>query len=176
MIRRTLAVLLLTGVLGACGEEERVAAPPPPAELTAEAIGHYCGMNVVEHNGPKAQAWVTGIDQPYWFSSVRDAIAFTMLPEEPDAIAAIWVSDMAKAEDWENPRSWVEARHAHFVIGSNRAASMGHDEAIPFSTSAAAREFAQRHGGRVVTFEQIPRDYILGGDAAPADHDVAALP
>ncbi len=168
MIRRTLAALLLTGVLAACGEEERAAPPPPPAELTSEAIGHYCGMTVAEHTGPRGQAWVAGIDQPYWFSSVRDAIAFTMLPEEPDAIAAIWVSDMAKAEDWDNPRVWVEARQAHFVIDSDRAASMGQKEAIPFSDPVAASDFAQRHGGRVVSFDQIPRNYILGGDEASA--------
>lgn len=167
---RTVVVIALLLAVAACGEDRQAAAPPPPAAMTAEAVGHYCGMNLADHAGPKGQAWVAGIDQPYWFSSARDAVAFTMLPEEPDAIAALYVSDMATAASWDQPDTWVEARKAHFVIGSDRRGGMGQREIVPFSDAAAARGFAERHGGRVVAFDQIPRDYVLGGDETHPDH------
>lgn len=165
-LRLTL-LLALALFLAGCGDEREAAAPPPPAALTREAVGHYCGMILADHTGPKAQAWVAGSAQPYWFSSVRDAVAFTMLPEEPKAVSAIYVTDMTGAS-WEAPGAWIEARRAHFVIGSDRRGGMGQMEAVPFSDGAAAQEFARQHGGQVVGFADIPRDYILGGDEAPA--------
>ena len=45
-------VLLGTLTLGACNEQKTTEAPPPAHELAASAVGHYCGMNVLEHTGP----------------------------------------------------------------------------------------------------------------------------
>ncbi|HLP66156.1 MAG TPA: nitrous oxide reductase accessory protein NosL [Rhizobium sp.] len=154
-----LAFLLLTG----CSEEKTVEAPAPYA-LTEEAMGRYCGMNVLEHAGPKGQIILEQIPEPIWFSSARDALAFTMLPEEPKDIAAIYVSDMAKAPSWEEPgaENWVDARKAFFVIGSSVRGGMGSEETVPFSTEAAAKDFAEKNGGRVVHFDEVPQDYVLG--------------
>jgi copper chaperone NosL len=92
------------GIAGLAGCNEEVAqAPPQPRELTPAAIGHYCGMNVPEHAGPKGQIILASRIDPIWFSSARDAIAFMMLPEEPKDVRAIYVSDMAKAPSWEDP-------------------------------------------------------------------------
>jgi copper chaperone NosL len=161
------ALLALAG-LAACGEEETAAAPPPPVALTREAVGHFCGMTLVEHAGPKGQALIRGQEEPVWFSSARDAIAFTHLAEAPRNIAAIYVSDMAKAENWDDPgaTNWVEARGAFFVLGSARRGGMGAEEAVPFSDRAAAERFAAEHGGRVQSFAEVPRDWALGGEAA----------
>jgi copper chaperone NosL len=159
---------LLAVLAAACGEDETAAAPPPPAALTAEAVGHYCGMALVEHPGPKGQILLRGSDRPVWFSSARDTIAFTRLAEEPKAIRAIYVSDMGKAEGWDDPgaTNWVEARRAWFVLGSDRRGGMGGEEAVPFSDRAAAERFAAEHGGRVLAFAEVPRDWALGGAAA----------
>lgn len=163
-----LAVLLTAG----CGEEQR-AETPPPAPLTRQAVGHYCGMLVADHPGPKGQIHVAGRAEPYWFSSARDTLAFTMLPEEPKDVAAVYVTDMGRAASWENPGdgAWIDARRAHYVIGSSERGGMGQLEAVPFADAAAAAAFAARHGGRVVAFAEVPRDYVLGGaeaEAAPA--------
>src|SRR5262249_50744597 len=82
MRRFALAFALLIPVaLAACQKEE--ARIPAPRKMTAEAIGHYCGMNLFEHPGPKGQIFAASLIEPVWFSSARDAIAFTMLPDEP---------------------------------------------------------------------------------------------
>jgi copper chaperone NosL len=160
-------VLLAALALAGC-KDETAEAPPPPHQLTASAIGRYCGMNVLEHTGPKSQIILASQSEPVWFSSARDAFSFTMLPEEPKDIRAIYVSDMAKAPSWEKPgeNNWVDAKQAVFVIGSRMKGGMGADETVPFSDKAAADKFVAENGGRVVAFADMPRDYVLGGGEA----------
>jgi copper chaperone NosL len=172
------AALVILFALGACKKE--AAQIPAPRTMSAEAIGHYCGMNLFEHPGPKGQIFAASLIEPVWFSSVRDTIAFTMLPDEPKDIQAIYVSDMGKASSWEKPGpdNWIEARKALFVIGSRIQGGMGGKEAVPFSERAAAEKFVGENGGNIVAFDQVPRDYILtsddaGTDAAP-DEQAAA--
>lgn len=158
-------------LLSACNGKEEAAMPPPFA-LTEEAMGRYCGMNVLEHAGPKGQIILEQIPEAIWFSSARDTIAFTMLPEEPRDIAAIYVSDMSKATNWDEPgaENWIDARKAFFVIESAQRGGMGTEEAVPFSSAADAKAFAEKHGGRLVSFDAMPKDYILGsGSEAPTD-------
>jgi copper chaperone NosL len=163
---KTLALAAaLIGALAVAGCDERTAqAPPAPHDLTAEAIGRYCGMNVLEHPGPKGQIILASRNDPVWFSSARDAFSFTMLPEEPKDIRAIYVSDMGQAASWEEPgaANWVEARDAFFVIGSRMKGGMGAPETVPFSERAAADGFAAENGGRIVRFGDMPRGYVLG--------------
>lgn len=166
-------VALVAGLLAACGAEE-VVEVPPPAEVSGEAVGHYCGMLVATHDGPKGQVHLASRDQPVWFTSVRDAIAFTRLPEEPKDILAIYVNDMARAQDWNQPEpgTWMDAREAWFVIESERRGGMGAPEAVPFSEEAAAETFLAEHGGRIVRFDEVPDDYVLG----PVELDLPAPP
>ena len=182
MRRRTiLFALLVPFVLAGCNDKQ---APkiPPPHRMTAEDIGHYCGMNVLEHPGPKGHIFVASLIEPVWFSSVRDTIAFTMLPDEPKDILAIYVSDMGKAPDWDRPgaENWIEARKALFVIESRVKSGMGGDEAVPFSERAAAEAFIAQNGGRIVSFDEVPRDYVLtsanAGGAVAADETAEGPP
>ncbi len=172
----TIAALFL---LAACGQKQ-AAELPPPHKMTAEAIGHYCGMNLFEHPGPKGQIIAASLIEPVWFSSVRDAIAFTMLPDEPKDIQDIYVSDMAKAASWDKPGAdnWIEAHNAVFVVGSRIKGGMGGDEAVPFSTRDAAQKFVADNGGRIVAFADVPRDYVLASgdanDGAAAENGASA--
>ena len=171
MRRLALAAALVACTLGGCDQKE-AARPPPPVAMTRDVIGHYCGMNLLEHPGPKGQIIVGSLIEPVWFSSARDTIAFTMLPDEPKDIQAIYVSDMGRATSWDKPGTdnWIEARKALFVIGSRLKGGMGSEEAVPFSDRAAAEKFASQHGGRIVSFAEVPRDYVLGaGDGTTAD-------
>jgi copper chaperone NosL len=149
--------------LAACKRGDADADAPRPREVTDVSTAQFCGMTLTEHAGPKAQIFVRGLPNPYWFATVRDAFAFAILPEMPKAISAIYVSDMARAKNWDQPETgmWVEAHQAYFVIGSRRRSGMGTDEAIPFSLAAAARAFVDANGGRIVRFSDMPQDYIL---------------
>jgi copper chaperone NosL len=168
-MKRLAAAILILG-LGLAGcREQQAAELPPPQRMTAEAVGNYCGMNVLEHPGPKGQIVFASVLGAVWFSSVRDTLAFTMLPEEPKNYQAIYVSDMGKAPSWDKPGedNWVEARQAVYVLDSRLKGGMGAAEAVPFSDRGAAERFAAENGGRVVGFNDIPQDYVLGPDGLP---------
>jgi copper chaperone NosL len=156
--RKTLLALIL--VLAACKDE--TAAVPQPVEMTDEALGHYCQMYLSDHAGPKAQIHLDGYDQPLWFSQVSDAVAYVHDPEQIAPIAAIYVSDMAKAASWAEPgkANWIAATDARYVIESAQLGGMGVPEAIPFGTEAAADAFVAAHGGKVVTFDAVPEAYV----------------
>jgi copper chaperone NosL len=163
-MRRGPALLVAALLLGlvACGEEQKAEAPPPQ-EVTDEATGQFCGMALVEHPGPKGQIFVRGEPEPLWFATVRELFAFTMLPEMPKDVAAIYVTDMARAQNWDQPEpgTWIEADKGFYVIGSNRRSGMNTDELVPFGDEAAARSFAAEHGGKIVRFAEMPADAVF---------------
>jgi copper chaperone NosL len=168
MKRRTVLLALLAApLLASCKQNRNAAAAPPPREISDASVAQFCGMSLSEHAGPKAQIFIRGLPDPYWFATVRDAFAFVMLPEMPKAIEAIYVNDMARVKNWEQPEPgmWVEANKALFVIGSRRRSGMNTDEAIPFGAADAARKFVEAEGGRIVGFEDMPRDYILASNS-----------
>jgi copper chaperone NosL len=174
MILRVLCVTAALVVAG-CNRDGADSVMPPPAALTSDAMGVFCGMNVLEHPGPKGQIITASRIDPYWFTSVRDTVAFTLMPDQPRDIRAIYVSDMARAPSWAEPgaTNWIDARKAFFVIESRKQGGMGAAEAVPFGTRAAADAFVAANGGTVVTFAQIPSAYVLGSDAAgeQTEHD-----
>ncbi len=161
-MKKLLAVIGLALLVAACQEKEE-AAKPAPMELSSEAAGFYCQMTVLDHDGPKAQIHLAGSPFPLWFTQVRDAVAFTRLPEESKDYVAIYVNDMDKAESWEQPGTdnWVDAEAAYFVIESTQNGGMGAPEAIPFGTLAGAEKFSSENGGKVVQLVDIPDDYVL---------------
>jgi copper chaperone NosL len=168
-MKQTILLATFVGALAltGCNNQKTADAVPPPQEMTDAAIGRYCGMNVMEHPGPKGQIILASQKGAVWFSSARDAISFTLLPEEPKDIRAIYVSDMTRAPNWDKPgkNNWVDARQASFVIGSRMQGGMGGKEAVPFSNRGAADRFASENGGRVVAFADVPKDYVLDGTA-----------
>lgn len=168
-----LALLVAIG-MGACGHDTAPSAAPPALEVTADATGHYCGMLLSAHEGPKGQVHLASRKKPVWFTSVRDTLAFMRLPEEPRDITAAYVNDMGRSAQWEQPAvgAWIDPREAWFVIESDMRGGMGAPEAVPFSQESAARAFQAKHKGRVVRLAEIPDAYVLGpvnleGSAAP---------
>jgi copper chaperone NosL len=151
------AVLCLLVV--ACGDSDEGARPGPQA-LADDAIGYFCGMYVVEHDGPKAQVFVKGEAEPYWFVSVRDAIAFQHLEETPQGVTAFYVTDMT-AGNWAKPDAWIDGAGAWYVVGGSRLGGMGASETVPFATPEAAQAFAADHGGEVAAYDGIPAEAVL---------------
>ena len=169
---RAAAGLIIIGFIATgCDNVDVVVAVPKAVELNGEEIGYYCNMTVAAHRGPKGQIFLTDREQPLWFTSARDTIAFTMLPEEPKNISAMYVSDMGKAS-WDNPEpgTWIAARSAWYVVGSGRVGGMGAPEPVPFAEKGKATAFQAKHGGRVLSFADIPEDEILGFDGPAQDH------
>lgn len=152
----SITLVLLVG----CEKNENIEMPVAQT-LTSDASGYYCLMTVVYHKGPKGQVILSN-GKVLWFTSVRDTIAFTLSPEEPKNIAAIYVNDMSDA-NWDNPGAdnWIDARKAMYVIGSGREGGMGAPEAVPFSTDESAVAFASKMGGKVYSFESIPEKEIV---------------
>ncbi|AGK57512.1 NosL family protein [Hyphomicrobium denitrificans 1NES1] len=161
-----IGLMLLSFAMAGCREKASEALPPPQ-KLTADATGHYCGMALLEHPGPKGQIILASRSEPVWFSSARDAFSFTILAEESKDVRAVYVSDMGKAPSWEKPGAdnWIDAHRAFFVIGSRKQGGMSAPETVPFSDRAAADKFAEINGGRVVSFAKVPPDYVLSSDA-----------
>lgn len=152
------AALLLAG----CGDDTPA---PKPIALTRDAIGEYCNMIVADHPGPKAQVFEKGREKPLWFSSVRDAFAYLTLFGEAQRPIAVYVHDMGRAGDWKKPPSdgaWTKAKSAVYVIGSRKRGGMGARETVPFADRKRADAFVAEHGGRVVAYSDIPREYIIG--------------
>lgn len=164
------AMLALPG----CDQHATRVRAPPPQEVTSDSVSTFCGMGVNEHPGPKGQIFVADRKAPYWFSSVRETLAFTRLPEEPKAITAIYVNDMGKATDWDRPEpgTWIDAKQAWFVIASAKRGGMTESEAVPFGDRARAEAFVTANGGRIVRFDDIPDDYIF----PPPDADPGSDP
>ncbi|MCD0503669.1 nitrous oxide reductase accessory protein NosL [Bordetella petrii] len=168
-LARPLFGALLLATLAACGEPGQAGAPPAPHALDTDAVGHYCGMALNEHNGPKGQLFLAGQQQPVWFSAIKQVFAYTLLPEEPKTITAIYVNDMAGAEAGlpPNPHAWIDARRAYYVIESRYIGGMGAEDALPFAQRAQANAFAQRHGGLVAAFDDVPESYVFSQASAP---------
>jgi nitrous oxide reductase accessory protein NosL len=174
-----LTAILLAAIplmpLTGCKEDEAASPPPPPQAITADAIGHYCGMNMLDHPGPKGQIILKGQAMPIWLSSVRDTFAYTMLPEESHDYRAIYVTDLETAADPARPNLglWTEARNAWFVIDSGFQGGMGAAEPLPFGREAAARAFAAVNGGSVKRFAEVTDDHILAPPPEAEDADNA---
>ena len=119
--------LVLAFALQACGGEESPLIEKQPVALTDDAVGHFCGMQVSDHDGPKGQVFLKGADVPLWFVSVRDSLAFSRMPDEQFRVRTIYVSDMGKAASWEQPgdAAWVRAEDAWYVAGSARQGGSG---------------------------------------------------
>lgn len=161
-----LALLLLV----ACREE---AAAPPPVELTAQTVGYFCQMNLMEHPGPKAQVHLdTYPGRPLFFDQVRDAVAYLRLPEQDGRALAAYATDMGAAASWQDPGSghWVALDKALYVVGSDMEGGMGQPELVPFADPAKARAFAATHGGQLMRLDEIPAA-ALGGDEAAGGLD-----
>ncbi len=163
-------LLLLLALLAGCGEDET--ALPDPVRLTAEAVGHYCRMTVLDHAGPKSQIHLDGYPEPLFFVQVRDALVYAKGPEREAELRAFYVSDMGAAPSWEAPGAdnWVLARDARFVVGADVRGGMGASEIVPFASADAAARFAERHGGAVLALADIPDAAFL----SPAEIDLAS--
>ncbi|MEB8387057.1 nitrous oxide reductase accessory protein NosL [Rhodobacteraceae bacterium KMM 6894] len=165
-MKQSILIALAVLMLSACKEEK--SALPQAVEMSAEAVGFYCQMDLLEHDGPKGQIHLAGLPEPIFFSQARDTIAYLHMPEQNHAVQVAYVQDMANAKSWAEPGAWIAVDEAIYVAGSDQMGGMGAPEFVPFSTEAAAAGFITRHGGTLLHFDQItPQDVLAGENPEP---------
>ncbi|MFK7792520.1 MAG: nitrous oxide reductase accessory protein NosL [Devosiaceae bacterium] len=163
--------LLVLAALSLAACQEEVSVLPDPVDMTADAVGHYCQMDILEHLGPKAQIHLAGLTAPLFFSQVRDAIAYQRMPEQQYEIVAIYVSDMGDPDaTWDIPgiSNWISADDAHYVRGGDIVGGMGVPELVPFSSQDNAQAFALQHGGEVISLADVSDTDVLSPVGANA--------
>lgn len=148
---------------------------PKALTMTEDAIGHYCRMALMPHNGPKAQIHLAGQPEPLWFAQVRDSIAYRKSPEQSHRMLAHYVNDIGAAPSWTDPGAdnWIEAEAAYFVAHSSAIGGMGAPELVPFAELQQAEAFAKLRGGTVLRLADIPQALVLApvaSHSAPAAH------
>jgi len=156
-------VVTLAAALAGCGEAERPKSAQP-LEITTGTVCSLDGMLLADYPGPKAQMhYAQG--QPDFFCDTVEMFSIYLRPEQQKRVTAIYVQDMGKA-DWDKPRgSWIDARKAVYVHGSKRRGAMG-PTLGSFSREEDARDFAEKHGGKVLRFAEVtPEMVILDGGA-----------
>lgn len=149
------------GVLGlvGCSREGASTAAAAPADFGADAACALDGMLLAEYPGPKGQMLVAGQTQPEWYCDTLELLNALLRPEQVRTVRGAWVQDMARA-DWERPCGhWIDARQAHYVLGSRRKGSMG-ATAASFADASVAETFRAQHGGRVVAFADLRPDMV----------------
>jgi copper chaperone NosL len=173
MKRALVFALLLT----ACQQE--LAQNTDPLALSPETVGHFCQMNLLEHEGPKGQVHLEGLPgMPLFFSQVSDLVVYLRLPEQSHKVLAIYVSDMgAKGATWAEPgaANWIDATTAHYVVGAAVEGGMGAPEVVPFASLAAAEAFTANRGGAIMALDAIPDSAVTArtSEAAESDDDYA---
>jgi copper chaperone NosL len=157
-------ILFILGLTLLAGCQQKTAQDTTPQDMTAETLGHYCQMNLLEHPGPKGQVFLEGMPAPLFFSQVRDVIAYMRGPEQMAPIVAVYVNDMGAPDaTWDHPGdgNWIAVDKAVYVVGSTRQGGMGAPETVPFSSREKAEVFARAEGGRVLAFAEITDDMVL---------------
>jgi copper chaperone NosL len=154
-----------TLALAGCSRESGDTAAAAAADFDNAASCALDGMLLAEYPGPKGQLLVGGQAQPEWYCDTLELLNVLLRPEQVRKLRGAWVQDMARA-DWERPRGhWVDARSAHYVLGSRRKGSMG-ATAASFAEAAAAQAFAAQQGGRVLAFADLKPEMVdLSGGA-----------
>ncbi|MBK8973459.1 MAG: nitrous oxide reductase accessory protein NosL [Hahellaceae bacterium] len=149
------AVLNLSLLLTACGDEQHPLTSIAPLAIEGGDECHLCGMIIREFPGPKGEAIETRHGRVAKFCSTRDMLSWWLQPEHQSLAAQLYVHDMARS-DWQHPddRHLIDATKAFYVAGSRLRGAMGPTLAS-FAGRGSAESFAREHGGTVLRFDQI---------------------
>ena len=168
-------LLMMLALLAVTACKEDLVQDTSPLPFTVEAIGHFCQMNLFEHEGPKAQAHLAGLSRmPLFFSQVRDVVAYMRLPEQSHEILAVWVNDMGAPDaTWAKPgtTNWINIEDAFLVVGARVTGGMGAPEIVPFSDREKAEAFMSANGGQIMNLGEIPDDAVLAPVVLDGDND-----
>ncbi len=134
------------------------AAEVSPAEVSEQTRCTVCGMFVAKYPNWLAQIQYEDRQQTKFFDGVKDLMVYYFNPEHfdgltRDAISNIFVKDYYTL-------SWIPAKEAFYVFGSDVYGPMGH-ELIPFTEREAAESFSRdHHGKKTLAFDAITPELV----------------
>lgn len=116
-----------------------------------------CQMYPARYPKNKSQLHASG-NQVHHFCSTQCLFEFLEHPEKYGKDQAkpmmIWVVDYSSGD-------WISAKTAYYVVGSKAKGPMG-AEAFAFDNLQAAKSFADKEGGEVLTMDQVTMGKLVG--------------
>lgn len=158
-----LALLLASFTFGCSKNEQTTKA----VEIDRTTSCSLDGMILMDYPGPKAQIHYDK-GEPDFFCDTMEMFSIYLRPEQKKRVKALFTQDMGKTP-WEQPTgNWIDAKVAHYVIGSKKMGSMGPTLAA-FARIEDAQAFAKQYGGKVLRFDEVTLNMVAldGG----AQHD-----
>lgn len=126
-------------------------------EITEDLACGQCGMFPAKY--PQWQAQVVFNDGKMTpFDGCKCMFGFLLKLNQSDQehatgdVAAVWVREF-------NTGDWLDAKNAHFVVGSDQKGPMG-KELIPFGDAASAERFQKEHGGQRAQYDDITMETL----------------
>ena len=126
--------------------------------VSAKTRCSVCGMFVAKYPDWLTQIYYPDLDQRKFFDGVKDMMVFYFDPEQyggppRETGMHIFVKDYYSL-------TWLSAKDAFYVTGSDIYGPMGH-ELIPFASREAAQSFSKDHHGKaIITFKEISPELI----------------
>jgi copper chaperone NosL len=153
-------VLTVASLTGCNDESTKTLSAQQTSAIESGDECHLCGMIIGNFDGPKGQLFERGQKHTKKFCSTRDMFAYLLDPEHQHNIESVFVHDMA-VTPWDKPEddTYIDARKAWYVVGSDRKGAMGPTLAS-FSDQQAAETFAATYQGRLYRFEQLNLELI----------------
>jgi len=128
-----------------------------PIEITDDISCSKCGMYPAKY--PKWQTQIVFNDgEMAPFDGCKCMFGFLFKMSEYDKehtsadIGAVWVREF-------NSGDWIDAKKAHYVVGSDEMGPMG-KELIPFTDAGSAEAFQNKHGGHVALYDAISMETL----------------
>nr|WP_298145394.1 nitrous oxide reductase accessory protein NosL [uncultured Pseudomonas sp.] len=162
-LMRLVSAALFGLLLAACGEPEQQAKTLTPVAFHPSDECHVCGMIITDFPGPKGE--VLGQGGVKKFCSPAEMLGWWLQPENRQLKVKLLVHDMGRSA-WDKPDDHylIDATSAYYVVGTRLKGAMGVVLAS-FADEQAARQLAEREGGRVLRFEEIDASVLQMGAA-----------
>jgi copper chaperone NosL len=165
-----MSTLCLAVALSACNETTNNTHDQHATAIESGEECHLCGMIITKFPGPKGQLYQRGNANNLKFCSTRDMFAYFLDPEHQHNIQQAFVHNMA-VNTWEQPddKTYIDAREAWYVIGSNKRGAMGPTLAS-FADQKSANSFADKQGGKLYQFDDLNLDLISSMEMGTPPH------
>ena len=117
---------------------------------------HFCGMEISNFSGPKAQAFIHHRESPLKFCSTIELFSWLLQPDTRAILHSAYVHDMGAAGSWDKPSDddYVNTLDAWYVVEHSQLGAMGPTLAS-FQKKQAAEDFIQQYGGHLLRFNDI---------------------